>query len=125
MRTNDHYAAAQAALDAARALPGEPTRTELLLEALTYALLAANSPGSPATPPSPREQLLAIIRREGGQWDAQRAMAACQVAGVVGRMDLSRARGDLKTLADAGLLVRVSQDRMKPVYELPRTGGSN
>lgn len=110
----DHRAAAQAALAAADQLPGDPTRTELLLEALTYAVLAANTA---APEPAGRvQQLLALIRREGGQWDAQRTVAAYAFLDL-GAFETSRARTDLKTLAEAGFLTRVDDGR-KPVYEV-------
>lgn len=111
----DHRTAAEAALTAAKTIPGETTRTELLLQALVHATLALNTA---ATPASRSEQLLAIIRREGGQWDGQRLMAACRVAGITGLENLGRARSELRALAEGGLLVQVSAPRARPVYEL-------
>lgn len=113
----NHRAAAEAALAAAKALPGESTRTELLLEAIAHAVLATGN--AAATPATPREQILAIIQREGGRWDAQRLIVACQVAGIAGRTTVTEARHDLSTLHKAGHLVQVSAPRAKPVYELP------
>lgn len=97
----DHYAAAEAALHAAGELPGTPTRTELLLQALTHALLATMPPREePAPPPTLAEQLLDIIRAGGGSWTGPRAHKALAIAGT--EVERSEASAALKELEKAG-----------------------
>ncbi|WP_035796438.1 hypothetical protein [Kitasatospora mediocidica] len=108
----DQRALAEALLADAAKLPGTPSRTEVLLEALTRAVLATTP-----KPPTHRERLLAIIREAGGRWDAKRAKAAYSTADWI--PSVTRARQDLQRLAVEGHLVQIDGSK-PPMYELAR-----
>ncbi|MFI2078273.1 hypothetical protein [Streptomyces triculaminicus] len=68
--------------------------------------------------------LLAAIRRDGGQWTTLRAQDTYRDAGF-DAPQRSTARGDLELLKRAGFLIRHDQDKTRRYYTLnPAKGGA-
>ncbi|MEU1373041.1 hypothetical protein ABZ442_05170 [Streptomyces triculaminicus] len=66
--------------------------------------------------------LLAVIRRDGGQWTTRRVQDTYRALGMQAPQR-STARGDLERLENAGLLVRHDQDATFRYYTLRPQGG--
>ncbi|MFJ4703159.1 hypothetical protein ACIP5N_33915 [Streptomyces sp. NPDC088768] len=90
-----------------------PMRAHNLLTAVAEALLSLERERE--AEPTRQQQLLALIRSEGGEWTRERARAAYRVLGLThpngAELRLSDASADLQDLADAGLIKQYGKTR--------------